>query len=169
MRPTLRGLVTAIRADMAVGLLLALFATHPPPAVAQDLGPMLDLGDVIKGFPELGGFLPPQGNHHANVSQDGDRNRLAAVQQGWQSRIDVQQVGTGNSASLEQTGALHVILLNQEGIDNFTAIQQGGLRNAARVGQVGMNNVAEVVQIGVGLKVDIVQNGSNNVARVFQR
>ena len=159
-------ILPAVRAFAAAGLAsLAFFAA--PQCLADDLGPILELGRG-HGFPELGGHFPPHGYNNASITQQGDLNRATASQTGWLNLVQVQQSGTGNIANLEQTGALQAIFLSQTGSNNRADISQVGLLNVANVSQNGMNNVAEIQQAGIGLRVNIVQNGNNGYARVIQ-
>ena len=104
----------------------------------------------------------------ALVEQHGDRQRLVAVQAGYNNVIESRQYGSNNIAALVQGGVNNVIQLAQSGVGNLASIVQGGHEHLAQVVQNGNYNRVEIMQLGVSMRAFVTQNGNNNATRIIQ-
>ncbi len=105
----------------------------------------------------------------ALLEQNGDQQRLVAVQAGHNNVIDARQLGLGNTAALVQGGINNIIQLAQTGVGNLASIVQGGQANLTQVVQNGNYNRVEIMQLGQGMRAFVSQTGNNNATRIIQQ
>ena len=152
---------------LSVAFILALPA-HGEDIFRADLAPDTEL----MSFAEKHALAAWQGGqgiaNKALVEQHGDRQRLVAVQAGYNNVIESRQYGSNNIAALVQGGVHNVIQLAQSGIGNLASIVQGGNEHLAQVVQNGNYNRVEIMQLGVGMRAFVAQNGNYNATRIIQ-
>ena len=122
-------------------------------------------------------------NSSGTVTQDGNSNQGAVLQDGDGQIGTINQIGNENEAFVYQTGLTNTSTVDQIGNGNFALTAQEGELNVADVNQSGNNDAALILQLGTAFNNDatinqgpdgivsggaIVQLGDNNSALINQ-
>jgi minor curlin subunit len=141
-------------------------------ALCAALGAVVSLAVYAADLSSVSDFGPPEpgfggSTQVAHVSQQGQGNRLNAIQAG-QNGLMANQMGIANAAATAQVGNDNWTVLQQSGAANLYTGYQAGQYNRSIAVQNGSGNEATVTQIGNSMSSQVTQLGNNNEISILQ-